>query len=258
MDLAVAGELEFIDVLARRLRELGLGDVAVRELSTLLDERRSLLGLRADALSLAHRLLDDPLYEWTPADVSGAQSIHQKILHLQGELQRLRMQAWQKVVPLVCGSRIAEIARSAGLRVSPDGTILPAFWGGVSEGYARFAALLIQECLGACERLRQELVGTDDWSVTRDAALADCISEISRLFEAPAEGSFAAGVVASANGLQGVLVPTADGLVLRVGSESGGVREYAVRTASLRVSVCDAKAFLCERGDRGTLEKWDV
>ncbi len=258
MDLVRADELDFLDMLARRVQDLGSDVGGLKELSTLLDERRALVGGRSDAWALALRLLDDPLYKCTQADSVVTQSIHQKIIHLQAELQRLRAQAWQKAVPLVAGKRIAEIARAAGLRVAPDGAITPAFWGGVSEGYDRFAVLLIQECLGACERLRQALVGVDDWSVTRDAALADCIREISQLLEAPDETSFASGVIASADGLQGVLVPSAEGFVLRVRSEAGAVQEYAVRASSLRVSVCDAKAFVCSRGNRGTLEKWDV
>ena len=44
-------------------------------------------------------------------------------------------------------ARILEIAKKAGLHVTAEGEILPAFFGSVDTGYKRFATFLINDII---------------------------------------------------------------------------------------------------------------
>lgn len=50
--------------------------------------------------------------------------------------------------------RIEELAKEAGLKVNPDGEIVPAFFGSVDAGYRKFAELIIRECATVVQETR--------------------------------------------------------------------------------------------------------
>ena len=50
--------------------------------------------------------------------------------------------------------KINEIARLAGLTVTDEGEILPAYLGSKSDGYKKFAELIVRECCDIFVELR--------------------------------------------------------------------------------------------------------
>lgn len=48
---------------------------------------------------------------------------------------------------------IQELAKKAGLTVDADGEIGPAYYGSVSDGYAKFAELIVKECGGIYDKI---------------------------------------------------------------------------------------------------------
>ena len=60
---------------------------------------------------------------------------------------------------------IKELAIKAGLTVDEDGEIGPAFYGSVSNGYEKFAEIIIKECGGIYDKIDNgnQHLGTTDY-----------------------------------------------------------------------------------------------
>lgn len=60
---------------------------------------------------------------------------------------------------------IKELAKKAGLTVDDDGEIGPAFYGSVSDGYVKFAEIIIKECGGIYDKIDNgnQHLGTTDY-----------------------------------------------------------------------------------------------
>lgn len=48
---------------------------------------------------------------------------------------------------------IQELAKKAGLKVDADGEIGPAYYGSVSDGYVKFAEMIVKECGGIYDKI---------------------------------------------------------------------------------------------------------
>ena len=60
---------------------------------------------------------------------------------------------------------IQELAKKAGLTVDADGEIGPTFYGSVSDGYVKFAEIIIKECGGIYDKIDNgnQHLGTTDY-----------------------------------------------------------------------------------------------